>query len=46
MNGAVLRLEADADAIILTHLTDFLANVPNTRRLSLRYERTDCAQSC
>lgn len=41
MNGAVLRLGADADTVTLTHLAEYLADVPNKRRVSLRYERMD-----
>jgi len=41
MDGAVLRLGADADTVTLTHLAEYLADVPNKRRVSLRYERAD-----
>lgn len=41
MNGAVLRLGANTDTVTLTHLAEYLADVPNKRRVSLRYERAD-----
>ncbi len=44
MNGAVLRLGADVDTVTLTHLAEYLADVPNKRRVSLRYERADSGE--
>lgn len=44
MNGAVLRLGANTDTVTLTHLAEYLADVPNKRRVSLRYERADSGE--
>lgn len=44
MDGAVLRLGADTDTVTLTHLAEYLADVPNKRRVSLRYERADSGE--
>lgn len=44
MNGAVLRLGANTDTVTLTHLAEYLADVPNKRRVSLRYERADIGE--
>jgi len=44
INGAVLRLGADTDTVTLTHLAEYLADVPNKRRVSLRYDRADSGE--
>ena len=44
MNGAVLRLGANVDTVTLTHYAEYLANVPNKRRVRLRYERADIGE--
>lgn len=44
MKGAVLRMGADTDTVTLTHLAEYLADVPNKRRVSLRYERADSGE--
>ena len=41
MNGAVLRLRANTDTVTLTHLAEYLADVPDKHRVSLRYERAN-----
>lgn len=41
MHGAVLRLGADTDTVTLTHLAEYLADVPDKRRVTLRYVRAD-----
>ena len=42
--GSVLRLGADDDTITLTHLAEYLADVPNKRRVRLRYVRADIGE--
>jgi aminoglycoside N3'-acetyltransferase len=44
MGGAVLRLGADVDTVTLTHWAEYLANIPNKRRVRLRYERADSGE--
>ncbi len=44
MNGAVLRMGADTDTVTLTHLAEYFADVPDKRRVSLRYERADSGE--
>jgi aminoglycoside N3'-acetyltransferase len=44
MGGAVLRLGADVDTVTLTHWAEYLAKVPNKRRVRLRYERADIGE--
>ncbi|PCI77595.1 MAG: hypothetical protein COB20_07735 [SAR86 cluster bacterium] len=44
LNGAVLRLGANTDTVTLTHLAEYLADVPDKRRVSLRYERADSGE--
>lgn len=41
LDGQVLRLGADPDTLTLTHLAEYLAEVPDKRRVRLRYERAD-----
>lgn len=44
LGGSVLRLEADTDTVTLTHWAEYLANVPNKRRVRLRYVRADIGE--
>ena len=44
MKGAVLRLGADTDTVTLTHYAEYLADIPNKRRVSLRYVRADSGE--
>lgn len=37
MNGAVLRIGADMDTVTLTHYAEYLANIPNKRRITRKY---------
>lgn len=39
--GQVLRLGADMDTTTLTHYAEYLARLPNKRRIRVRYERAD-----
>ncbi len=43
-NGSVLRLGANPDTITLTHYAEYLAHVPNKRRVRLRYVRADIGE--
>ncbi len=40
-DGDVLRLGADVDTVTLTHFAEYLADVPNKRRVSRGYVRAD-----
>jgi aminoglycoside N3'-acetyltransferase len=42
--GVVLRLGAAVDTVTLTHLAEYLARVPNKRRVRRRYERADIGE--
>jgi aminoglycoside N3'-acetyltransferase len=44
MNGAILRLGANIDTVTLTHYAEYLAKIPNKRRVRLRYERADIGE--
>lgn len=44
LGGSVLRLGADIDTVTLTHLAEYLANVPDKRRVRLRYVRADIGE--
>lgn len=44
LDGHVLRLGADADTLTLTHWAEYLAEVPNKRRVRRRYERADLGE--
>jgi aminoglycoside N3'-acetyltransferase len=44
MNGAVLRLGANIDTVTLTHWAEYLAKIPNKRRVRLRYMRADIGE--
>jgi aminoglycoside N3'-acetyltransferase len=44
MGGAVLRLGANIDTVTLTHWAEYLAKVPNKRRVRLRYVRADSGE--
>jgi aminoglycoside N3'-acetyltransferase len=41
LGGSVLRLGADADTVTLTHWAEYLAKVPNKRRVRRCYMRAD-----
>jgi aminoglycoside N3'-acetyltransferase len=41
LGGMVLRLGADIDTVTVTHLAEYLADVPNKRRVRRRYARAD-----
>ena len=40
-NGSVLRIGADPDTVTLTHYAEYLADIPNKRRIKKRYLRSD-----
>ncbi|HVG62059.1 MAG TPA: AAC(3) family N-acetyltransferase [Hyalangium sp.] len=44
LGGSVLRLGADIDTVTLTHLAEYRANVPDKRRVRLRYVRADIGE--
>lgn len=44
LDGAVLRLGADADTVTLTHYAEYLADVPDKRTVRRRYERADTGE--
>lgn len=44
MGGQVLRLGADTNTITLTHWAEYLADVPNKRRVRVRYVRADSGE--
>jgi aminoglycoside N3'-acetyltransferase len=44
LGGSVLRLGANIDTVTLTHLAEYRANVPNKRRVRLRYVRADIGE--
>jgi len=44
LEGQVLRLGADLDTVTLTHWAEYLANVPNKRRVRIRYVRADLGE--
>ena len=44
--GFVLRLGAGADTVTLTHWAEYLAHVPNKRRVRRRYVRADIGEQC
>lgn len=44
LGGYVLRLGANTDTITLTHWAEYLAKVPNKRRVKLRYVRADIGE--
>jgi len=37
INGSVLRIGADLDTVTLTHYAEYLANIPNKRRVTREY---------
>lgn len=41
MNGLVLRVGADLDTVTLTHYAEYLANIPNKKRVKRKYVRSD-----
>jgi aminoglycoside 3-N-acetyltransferase len=43
-DGLVLRLGADADTVTLTHYAEYLADIPNKRRVRIGYERADSGE--
>lgn len=43
-NGQVLRLGADKNTVTLTHVAEYLADVPNKRRARRRYVRADSGE--
>ncbi|MBP8809367.1 MAG: AAC(3) family N-acetyltransferase [Kofleriaceae bacterium] len=42
--GKVLRLGANEDTVTLTHWAEYLARIPDKRRVSLRYVRADVGE--
>jgi aminoglycoside N3'-acetyltransferase len=44
LDGQVLRLGADLDTVTLTHWAEYLANVPDKRRVRNRYVRADIGE--
>lgn len=44
LDGSVLRLGADVDTVTLTHLAEYLAEVPEKRRARRRYVRADTGE--
>lgn len=42
--GSVIRLGADTDTVTLTHWAEYLANIPNKRRVRRRYLRLDTGE--
>ena len=44
LGGEVLRLGANIDTVTLTHWAEYLANIPNKRRVRLRYLRADSGE--
>lgn len=42
--GQVLRLGADVDSVTLTHFAEYLADVPDKRRVRRRYVRADTGE--
>lgn len=44
MGGMVLRLGANTDTVTVTHWAEYLAKVPNKRRVRLRYVRADIGE--
>ncbi len=44
LGGSVLRLGANTDTVTLTHWAEYLARVPNKRRVRLRYVRADIGE--
>jgi aminoglycoside 3-N-acetyltransferase len=44
LGGAVLRLGADPDTVTLTHWAEYLADVPDKRRVRVRYVRADIGE--
>ncbi|HAA58271.1 MAG TPA: aminoglycoside 3-N-acetyltransferase, partial [Myxococcales bacterium] len=43
-HGYVLRLGADVDTVTLTHWAEYVADIPDKRRVRLRYERADTGE--
>lgn len=43
-NGSILRLGANVDTVTLTHYAEYLANIPNKRRVKRRYIRADIGE--
>lgn len=41
MNGSVLRIGADLDTVTLTHYAEYLADIPNKKRVNRKYVRSD-----
>ncbi len=41
LNGIVLRIGADLDTVTLTHYAEYLANIPNKKRVKRKYVRSD-----
>ncbi len=44
MNGSVLRMGADIDTVTLTHYAEYLADLPDKRRVRIRYLRADIGE--
>jgi aminoglycoside N3'-acetyltransferase len=44
VGGAVLRLGSDIDTVTLTHYAEYLADVPDKRRVERRYVRGDVGE--
>jgi aminoglycoside N3'-acetyltransferase len=44
LEGRVLRLGADPDTVTLTHWAEYLADVPDKRRVRVRYVRADIGE--
>ena len=41
INGSVLRIGADLDTVTLTHYAEYLADIPNKKRIKREYVRAD-----
>jgi len=41
INGSVLRIGADLDTVTLTHYAEYLADIPNKKRVTRSYQRAD-----
>ncbi len=44
LNGKVLRLGADLDTVTLTHWAEYIASLPEKRRVRIRYVRADIGE--
>ena len=44
LNGSILRLGANVDTVTLTHYAEYLANIPDKRRVKRRYIRADIGE--